>query len=218
MSNSSFNFAVDVVDRLAEHPEAVALEWHRPGAVPLRVTFRDLKLRSDKVADVLHQYGTGYGDRVLILLPLCVAWWESVLGCMKAGGVAMLGEDVSSPERLLAQLIAFRASTIIASMSITGRIDAMIMHTPVACKISVGWERDGWVDYDRRVSLAPSGFVPAATRPEDPCLVLLPDAPGEEPRLCRHGDARFDLDLLDAWREGMTIIVREEGGGMSKEH
>ena len=199
------NFAVDVVDRQARQPERVAIAWHVPDAVPLFITFHDLKLRSDKVAQVLYDHGVRYGDHVLILLPLRPEWWESILGCMKIGAVAVLGEDIPTAERFIHGLNAFRASTLIANMAIAEQVEAIVARTPVSCRIGVGWEREGWVDYDRRVSLATRQFDPVPTRPDDPCLVLLPDDIHSSPVTFCHGDERFDLDLLDAWRKGDTI-------------
>lgn len=199
------NFAVDVVDRQAQRPERVAIAWHAPDAVPLYITFHDLKLRSDKVAEVLHDHGVRYGDPVLILLPLRPEWWESILGCMKIGAVAVLGEDAPTVDHLLRCIKASRASTLIAAIAIADQVDAVVARTSVSCRIGVGWEREGWVDYDRRVSLAAGRFEPVHTRPDDPCLALLPDDAQSSPATFCHGDERFDLDLLDAWRKGDMI-------------
>lgn len=213
----SYNFAVDIVDARAAHPDAVAIEWHRPDTLPLQITFHDLKLRTEKTAAMLRDHGLKRGDRVFILLPLCVAWWEVILACMKAGAVAVPAEEMQDTRTLLAQLERSKAGMVVADVSLADRLDEVIPQVPMlTCKIAVGWERDGWVDYDRRVSLAPTGFTPEATTGDEICL-MLPTGDAEAPMsVCRHGDAQFGLEMLDAWRTGRTIIVRQSPAAPSE--
>lgn len=203
------NFAVDVVDCLAERPDAVAVTWIKPGAVSLDVTFHHLKLRSDKMARVLTDCGVQCGDSVLILLPLCVEWWETVLGCMKVGAIAVLGTAPSAPEELVTEVRLSGAQTLIAAMTMAERIEAIIAQTPITCKLGVGWEREGWIDSDRRVSLATAERPSLQTRASDACLLILSTDPNAPPATYYHGDRTFELDLLDAWRDGRTIQVSE---------
>ena len=203
------NFAVDVVDCLAERPDAVAVTWIKPGAVSLDVTFHHLKLRSDKMARVLTDCGVQCGDSVLILLPLCVEWWETVLGCMKVGAIAVLGTAPSAPEEQVTEVRLSGAQTLIAAMTMAERIEAIIAQTPITCKLGVGWEREGWIDSDRRVSLATAERPSLQTRASDACLLILSTDPNAPPAPYYHGDRTFELDLLDAWRDGRTIQVSE---------
>ena len=211
MTASVTNFAVDVVDRHAEDPGRIALRWHKAGGVASDVTFLDLKIRSEKVAHVLHRHGVRPGHRVFILLPPCIAWWESVLGCMRTGAVAALGQDASDARVLKDQINRSGATLVIASAvlaDLIGRIRddcGRISHW-----LSVGWEREDWVDYDRRVSLAPAGFQAAATRGTDPCIVVYDQGTPAAATTHRHGDEGFDLEPLDAWRDGLAIAVHDD--------
>lgn len=210
MTEAISNFAVDIVDRCAEEPGKVALRWQRPGGATTDVTFLDLKIRSEKVAHVLHRHGARPGQRVFILLPPCVAWWESVLGCMRPGVAAVLGQDASSAQALKDQIIRSRSSLVIAPDALADLIDPFRGDcTRVAHWLSVGWEREGWVDYDRRVSLAPAGFEAVETRGTDPCIVVYDGGtPPTETTHC-HGDGSYGLAQLDAWREGLAVAVQD---------
>ena len=211
MTASVTNFAVDVVDRYAEDPGRVALRWHRAGGVASDVTFLDLKIRSEKVAHVLYRHGVRPGHRVFILLPPCIAWWESVLGCMRTGAVAALGQDASDARVLKDQINRSGATLVIASdvlADLIGRIRDDCGR--IAHWLSVGWEREDWVDYDRRVSLAPAGFQAAATRGTDPCIVVYDQGTTAAATTHRHGDEGYDLDQLDAWRDGLAIAVHDD--------
>ena len=210
MTTSISNFAVDVVDRHAEDPGKVALRWQKPGGAAADVTFLDLKIRSEKVAHVLHRHGVRPGHRVFILLPPCVAWWESVLGCMRAGAAAVLGQDASSEQVLKDQIIHSGTSLVIAPDILTEMIDRFRDDCPrVAHWLSVGWEREGWADYDRRVSLAPAGFMAVETRGADPCIVVYDRGTSAAETTHCHGDADFDLDQLDAWRDGLAVTLQD---------
>lgn len=209
MTEAISNFAVDIVDRRAEDPGKVALRWEKPGDAATEVTFLDLKIRSDKVACVLHRHGVRPGHRVFILLPPCVAWWESVLGCMRAGAAAVLGQDASAAQVLKDQIIRSRSSLVIAPDTLADLIDPFREDcTRVAHWFSVGWEREGWVDYDRRVSLAPVGFKAAETRGTDPCIVVYDGGTSAIWTTHCHGDERYGLAQLDAWRDGLAVAVQ----------
>lgn len=210
MTAAVSNFAVDVVDRHAEDPRKIALHWRKAGGVSSDVTFLDLKIRSEKVAYVLYRHGVRPGHRVFILLPPSIAWWESVLGCMRTGAVAVLGQDASDARILGDQIIRSGAMLVIASEMLADLIGPIRDDCRrIAHWFSVGWEREGWVDYDRRVSLAPARFQAAATRGTDPCIAVYDQDVPDVVTTHRHGDEGFDLEQLDAWRGGRTIAVHD---------
>ncbi len=216
MTVSLFNFAADVVDRYAEDPGRVALRWQKEGGVATDVTFLDLKIRSEKVAHVLAGHGVRPGHRLYILLPPCIAWWESVLGCMRAGAVAVLGEEASAAPVLKDQITESRSSLVIAPEALANLLDAFRSECPVVSHwLSVGWEREGWVDYDRRVSLAPAGFEAVGTRASDPCLLVYDQETSTGATTVTthcHGDESYHLAPLDAWRDGMAFLVQDTSG------
>ena len=206
------NFAADVVDRLAEDPELVALEWYDDNQGDMaRLTFRDFSIRSSKVANMLRSAGVNQGDRVLIMLPLCIEWWESILGCMKAGAIPALSTDASTRQNIIGQIHGAEATALIVGTELAKMIEDLRQDVPQLHQlILVGWERDGWTDYDRRVSLSSVIFETAQTQSDDPCLIIFSETITAPPTLYTHGDDRFDLELLDAWREGMMVTIREK--------
>lgn len=66
-----FNFATDVIDRMArERPEAPALWWVSAATgSEQRFNFRELAALSCQVANLLRANGVRRGDRVLLMLP-----------------------------------------------------------------------------------------------------------------------------------------------------
>ena len=64
-----FNFAYDVVDRLAaETPDRVALVWCDEKGASKVIRFAEMKEYSDRVAGFLKRVGIKKGDRVMLIL------------------------------------------------------------------------------------------------------------------------------------------------------
>ena len=86
-----FNFAREVIGRWAKDPDKLGMWWLSHDGRERKVTFREFAERSDKFAEILQKSGVKPGDRVLVQLPRVPEWWEVLLGCMKAGAVAVPG-------------------------------------------------------------------------------------------------------------------------------
>ena len=105
-----FNFARDVVGRWARDPGKLAMHWLGHDGAERRITFREFAERSDRVAAALQRLGVRPGDRVMVQLPRVPEWWEVLLGCLKAGAVAVPGtvlltaKDVRYRTTLAAQI------------------------------------------------------------------------------------------------------------------
>src|SRR5438874_12957169 len=79
-----FNFGHDVVDALARASAGkLAMLWVGPGG-EREVTFEQIAGRSSQLAAALKELGLERGERVLVVLPRLVEWWESMLGVLKA--------------------------------------------------------------------------------------------------------------------------------------
>ena len=86
----NFNFAYDVMDAWAEEqPEKLALLWTNDQGVEIRLTFADLKRKSDQAASYLQSLGIGRGDMVMLIEKRRLEWWVSMLALCKLGAVAI---------------------------------------------------------------------------------------------------------------------------------
>ena len=68
------------------------------------ITFAQFAERSSRAANAFATLGIKKGDRVLVMLPRIPEWWESVLGLMKLGAIAIPCTTLLTPKD-----IAFRA-------------------------------------------------------------------------------------------------------------
>jgi acetyl-CoA synthetase len=84
----SVNLAHNCVDRWAERtPDAVAVMWEGEEGATRRVTYRELRELSDRLANGLVSLGIGEGDAVGIFLPISPEAVVAVMACSKLGAV-----------------------------------------------------------------------------------------------------------------------------------
>jgi acetyl-CoA synthetase len=84
----SVNLAHDCVDRWAERtPDAIAIVWEGEEGTVRRVTYRELRELSDRLANGLASLGIGERDVVGIFLPMSPEAVVAVMACSKLGAV-----------------------------------------------------------------------------------------------------------------------------------
>ena len=142
-----YNWAYDVFDRWAEDPDKLALFW--VGASGERkVTFRELSERSQRVANALIGLGSQPGDRVFVMLPRIVEWWEILLGSIRAQTVSIPGTTL-----LTSQDIAYRLNAASVKIAITDsdnidKLEAVRQECPDLEHIIVVGETPGVPSYE----------------------------------------------------------------------
>lgn len=90
-STGKMNIAYEAVDRHVNEKnsgESTAM-YFSDGKRELSYTFSQLKLLSNKFANVLKKYGIKKGDRVGVFLPRCPELYISFLGIFKIGAIAV---------------------------------------------------------------------------------------------------------------------------------
>src|SRR5204863_3877591 len=98
--------------RWARDPSLVAMRWLGDRGERV-LTFRHFAERSDRLANALESLGLRTGDRVLVMLPRVVEWWESMLGLEKARLVAIPGTTLLTPKDIAYRLEAAQISAVI---------------------------------------------------------------------------------------------------------
>ena len=86
----NFNFAYDVIDALAkEKPNERALQWCDEKGAEAVFTYAEMKINSDKAANVLKEAGIGRGDPVMLILKRRYEYWPVLLALHKLGAIAI---------------------------------------------------------------------------------------------------------------------------------
>ncbi|MBV9439702.1 MAG: AMP-binding protein, partial [Candidatus Eremiobacteraeota bacterium] len=148
---AGFNFARDVVDRLAAE--------NRRGLVFLAADGRRREYSFAQIADaskrwaaVLRDSGVRKGDRVVVVLPKIPDWLFCMTALLRIGAAA-----VPSAEQLRAKDLLFRADhseavAVVAHAANASEVDAIrAQATTVRTYLLVGGAREGWRDADALV-------------------------------------------------------------------
>jgi len=187
-----FNFAYDVVDKIAEEdPDRVALVWCDEHGDHRIVRFSEMKEYSDRVASFLTQAGIKKGDAVMLILKRRYEFWYALLGLHKVGAIA-----VPATHLLTASDIVYRNNAASVKMVITVADPNVIAHVEAAAqnsptlqmKVLVNGERDGWLSFERELEKAPP-FDRACCEPvanDDISLLYFTSGTTGHPKMVAH--------------------------------
>ncbi|HZT51080.1 MAG TPA: AMP-binding protein [Stellaceae bacterium] len=183
-----FNWALDHFDRLP--PERTAL-W-LVGEAEEKLSFGELRRRSDQVANHLRALGVRRGDRVLLLLPNVRALWEAMLALMKLGAVIIPATTLLAEADLKDRFERGRIRHAIVPAALVGRFAQLAGdYTRIALGGAPGWQR--FEDaYDR-----PSGFTPdGVTDADDPLLLYFTSGTTARPKMVLHSHRSYPVGHL----------------------
>src|SRR5438105_5927464 len=190
-----FNFARDVIGRWAQNPEKLAMHWLGAAGEERRLTFAEFAERSDRFARVLQGQGVRPGDRVMVQLPRVPAWWEVLLGCFKAGAVAVPGTVLLTPKDIHYRTTLAEGVAYVCDADNAAKVDQVKAECPsLKTLIQVDGEaKDGWLDYERVMSAAERGFATVDTRASDPALIYFTSGTVGNPKMVLHTHASYPI-------------------------
>ncbi len=192
-----FNAARDVVDAWAQkEPNRLALVTVGPsGGETGRYTFADLARRSNRAANVLHAHGVKKGDRLFVMLPRIVQWYDVMLGAAKLGAIPMPGTTLLTERDIEYRTTRAEASVIVTDADAVSRVDAVRDRCEsLRARIVVGGTCDGWVAFDDALTRA-SDAAPdlAPTRADDPLLIYFTSGTEAYPKMVQHTHASYGI-------------------------
>ncbi|MDH3637138.1 MAG: AMP-binding protein [Gammaproteobacteria bacterium] len=145
-----FNFGFDIIDaHAAEHDKIAYIAVDRSGESIEHHSFSDLSKASNRFANVLRTIGATKGEFTLVILPRVPAWYEVMMGCIKAGVVSMPGTNLLTAKDIEYRVNKAGASIAIVSNEHTEKIEQIRQNCPTLQHlIVVGGERDDWIGYE----------------------------------------------------------------------
>jgi len=225
-----FQFAFDVADVLAERaPDATALAWATPCGQEGRIDFAQMKVLSDRAANVLRERGVGKGDAVLLLLKNHFEYWPLLLAVHKLGAVA-----APTPHLLTAQDIAYRLGRVNETMGVAMAIataeegipqrveEAVVLSGASPELLLVRGDRPGWQGYEALMAQTDACFErPQASSVSDPLLLYFTSGTEGMPKMALHDQLYPLRHILTAvhWQRvvagGLHCTVCDTGGSKS---
>ena len=190
-----FNFGFDVLDRQAEtQPDRTALYWVGSGD-PQLVTFAEVAQRSSRVARALSDLGLMRGDRIAVILPRVIPWWETLTGVLKAGMVALPGTVLLTARDLAYRVRTAETAAIVTDAEGADKVDQVCGDLPMLQhKICVGTApRDGWLNYDELLQAATRPPDRTPTRSTDPALIYFTSGTTGMPKMVLHTQASYGV-------------------------
>ena len=187
-----FNWALDYFDALAEGNDRPALWLVDESGAETRLSFAQMRERSNRVANFLRGAGVRRGDRVLVMLPNAVPLWEITLAVMKLGAVISPATTQLAGADLQDRISRGDMRHVITDEAGTGRFEGI---QGAFTRIATG-NVAGWIAYADADS-APPVFAPdGPTRATDPFLLYFTSGTTAKPKIVLHTHQSYPVGHL----------------------
>ncbi len=187
-----FNWAVDWFDAVAAGNDRIALHVVEEDGNETRVTYDEMRRRSNRVANWLTGLGIGHGDAVMLMLGNRVELWEAMLAIMKIGAVILPTSVVLGTEDLIERVERADIRAVLADPTDAAKFDDIDGGFE---RIVVGGERTGWQPFSDAASAADTapGVIVAS---DDPAIVYFTSGTTSRPKMVVHTHVSYPVGHL----------------------
>ncbi len=188
----NFNFAYDVVDQWAlEQPGKLALLWTNDKGAEIRLSFGELKARSDQAAAYLQSLGIGHGDMVMLIQKRRLEWWITMLALCKLGAVAIPATHMLTKHDIVYRntRASVKAIICVGEEYVLSQIQAAMPESPtVKVLVSIGpTVPEGFHDWHKEIAGAPAFVRPEHVNTNsDTMLMYFTSGTSGEPKMVAH--------------------------------
>ena len=216
-----FNFASDIIGKWASDPNKLAMFWLGQHGEERQITFAHFAEQSSRAANAFAALGIQKGDRILVMLPRIPEWWESVLGLIKLGAVAIPCTTLLTPKDIQFRAEIAEARGFITDNEGAQKFDQVRTKCPGVRFTILADEngtREGWTSYHQITGVAAPEFSGPKTNSTDPCLVYFTSGTVGYPKMVLHTQASYPIGhtitakyWLDLHEEDLLWNVSEMG-------
>lgn len=220
---NNFNFAYDVVDKIAEcEPNRRAMVWTNEQGDERIFSFSDMSKASNKVANMLTAYGIKKGDKVIIVLKRHYEFWFTILALHKIGAVTIPATNLLTTKDIVYRTNAAGVSAVVCSG--TCHITDYVNEAEQECgkyssKFIVRGEKDGWIDFNAEMQSYPDTFERVENSKDDDMLAYFTSGTTGNPKLVMHDYSYPLAHIITAkhWHcckpDGLHLTLAETGWG-----
>ena len=164
-----YNIAVDVCDKWAvSDPSRVALINIEPAGKIEVVTYGELRLRSNRLANLLRSAGVSRGSRVAVLLPQCADTAIAHIATYKLGAIAVPLSILFGPDALEYRLRDAGVEALITTSTSYAKLASREVTLPDLKKVCLIDQRN----FQTELGACSPQLEAVRTRAEDPALII----------------------------------------------
>jgi len=194
---SDFNWALDYFDSLAERRTNPALLYVDDKGTEKKLSFGEMREKSNKAANFLRSLGLGKRDRVLLMMANRPELFQVILGAMKLGCVIIPASTLLTTEDLRDRMERGKVKCVITDAELTSRIDnALPAVATKVTKISLGAREGEWVNFTQIDDQAATFKTDESFTPDDELLIYFTSGTTAKPKLVLHTHASYPVGHL----------------------
>jgi len=182
-----YNIGVDVCDRHATGENRLALIFQDEAGAVRRFSFDDIKVQSNRFANVLTAHGLARGDRLGTLLPQAPETAIAHVAAYKAGLIAVPLFTLFGEDALEYRLENSGTAALVTDRAGYAKIAALRDRLPGLRHVyTIEDAESGTHDFAALLARASDAFVPVATRADDPALIIYTSGTTGNPKGALH--------------------------------
>ena len=191
-----FNFGFDVIDKWAEDRTKLALISVAPdGESAQKHSFWDLKVQSNKFANLLASLGVDKGERAFFMGPRVPEWYVATLGMIKAGVIPMPATTLLTPHDIEYRVTLADATVAIVDLENAHKVEEVVADCPTLERIILlDGSRRGWVSWQDEMDGLSASYEPAEpTRSDDDMIIYFTSGTVGQPKMVLHTQASYAI-------------------------